>query len=54
MNVVEEIPYSRDTEDFLRCYPAFGEWVESSGEKTKDWYENKGDYRNQKYLFNIK
>lgn len=54
LNVVEEIPYSRDTEDFLHSYPAFGEWVETSGEKTKDWYENKGDYRNLKYLYNIK
>jgi LruC domain-containing protein len=54
LNVVEEIPYSRDTEDFLRSYPAFGEWVESSGEKTKDWYENKGEYRNLKSLYNIK
>ncbi|MBP7510445.1 MAG: LruC domain-containing protein [Bacteroidia bacterium] len=54
LNIIEEIPYSRDTEDFLKSYPAFGEWVESSGEKTRDWYENKGGNWNLKHQYIIK
>ncbi len=54
LNIVDEVPYSRDTEDFLRAYPAFGEWVESNGEKTTDWYDDKDGYRNLKSIYIIK
>jgi LruC domain-containing protein len=54
LNVIEEIPYSRDTEDFLSSYPSFGDWVETNGEKTQDWYQNKGENWNKKSQYNIK
>jgi len=54
LNIIEEIPYSRDTEDFLSSYPSFGDWVETNGEKTKDWYLNKGENWNLKHQYIIK
>ena len=54
LNVIDEIPYSRDTEDFLSSFPSFGEWVETSGEKTKDWYFNKGGNWNLKSQYIVK
>jgi LruC domain-containing protein len=51
LNITTEIPYSRDKEDFLNSFPAFGKWVESNGESAKDWYEDKDGNINPKYIY---
>jgi len=55
---VLEVPvsfnYTTAKSDIVKGYLKYGEWAQSNGTKSKDWYMNKTGYRNNAYIYTKK
>lgn len=51
LNVVQTIPYTHSTNDFISGYLKFAEWAQSNGTLYTDWYLNLPEYRDNTKLF---
>lgn len=52
LNVIQSIPYTHTTNDFISGYLKFAEWAQSNGTQYTDWYLDLPGYRDNTKLFN--
>jgi len=43
IDIPDAVEYPEEFVDISAAYPAFADWVQSSGTESKDWYRNKAD-----------